>query len=185
MPTPPNHAAGGNAGERRSSARSNRGLWAALPGMPQLIRRHYALAMHTSLQPKTNIKLLVVWSVVALGVTFVASPTPWLLLSLGAVLGACAGAIQLRAIRKESASFLAAQSMTEVRRALSSSRSGRLYLYALSASSVVLLVLAFFLPRDRALVGLLAGYSAFAFTRELLRLRATFELHRLSTEQRV
>jgi hypothetical protein len=32
----PNQAAGGNAGERRSSARSNRGVWAALPGMPQL-----------------------------------------------------------------------------------------------------------------------------------------------------
>ena len=34
----PNKAAGGNAGERRSSACSNRGLWAALPGMPQLWR---------------------------------------------------------------------------------------------------------------------------------------------------
>src|SRR4051812_6012529 len=30
--------AGGNAGERRSSARSNRDLWAALPGMPHPIR---------------------------------------------------------------------------------------------------------------------------------------------------
>jgi hypothetical protein len=33
-----NKAAGGNAGERRSSARSNRGVWAALPGMPQPCR---------------------------------------------------------------------------------------------------------------------------------------------------
>ena len=35
---PPNQAAGGNAGERRSSARSNLNLLAALPGMPQLCR---------------------------------------------------------------------------------------------------------------------------------------------------
>ena len=35
---PHNKAAGGNVGERRSSARSNRSLWAALPGMPQLSR---------------------------------------------------------------------------------------------------------------------------------------------------
>jgi hypothetical protein len=34
----PNQAAGGNAGERRSSACSSRSLWAALPGMPQLSR---------------------------------------------------------------------------------------------------------------------------------------------------
>ena len=34
----PNQAARGNAGERRSSARSSRVLWAALHGMPQLCR---------------------------------------------------------------------------------------------------------------------------------------------------
>jgi uncharacterized membrane protein len=141
--------------------------------------------MHTSLQPKTNMKLLVVWGVFAVVVAFVASPTPWFFLGVGVALGFCAGIIQLRALRESSASLLTTQTAMEVRRALSSSRSGRLYLYAFWGSMAVLSVLAFYLLRGRAFVGLLAGYSAFAFTRELLALRGTFELHRLSTKQRV
>jgi hypothetical protein len=81
--------------------------------------------------------------------------------------------------------LLTTQTAMDVRRVLSSSRFGRLYLYAFWVSMVVLFALAFYLLRSRAFVGLLAGYSAFAFTRELLTLRGTFELRRLSTEQRV
>jgi hypothetical protein len=141
--------------------------------------------MHTSLQPKTNMKLLAIWGIVAVAVAFIASPTPWLLLGVGVALGVCAGIIQLRALRESSASLLSTQTLMDVRRVLSSSRSGRRYLYAFWVSMAVLFVLAFYLLRGRAFVGLLMGYSTFAFTRELLTLRGTFELQRLSTEQRV
>jgi hypothetical protein len=140
--------------------------------------------MHTTLQPKTNMRLLAVWGVVAVVVAFVAAPTPWLLLGVGLALGVCAGIIQLRAIRESSASLLTTQTAMEVRRVLSSSRSGRLYLYAFWFSMVVLFALAFCFLRGGAFVGLLAGYAAFAFMRELLTLRGTFELRRLSQEQR-
>jgi len=73
----------------------------------------------------------------------------------------------------------------DVRRVLSASRSGRIYPYAFWISMALLFVLGFYLLRGRAFLGYLAGYSAFALTRELLTLRATFELRRLSTEQRV
>ena len=46
--------------------------------------------MHTSLQPKTNMKLLALWGIVAGVVAFMASPTPWLFLGLGVALGFCA-----------------------------------------------------------------------------------------------
>lgn len=141
--------------------------------------------MHTSLQPKTNMKLLALWGIVAGVVAFRASPTPWLFLGLGAALGFCAGIIQLRALRESSASLLTTQTLMDVRRVLSASRSGRIYIYAFWVSQALLLVLAFYLLRGRAFVGLLAGYSAFAFTREMLTLRFTFELRRISTEQRV
>ncbi len=140
--------------------------------------------MHTSLQPKTNAKLLAIWGVVAVAVAVVASPTPWPFLGSGLVLGACAGIIQLRALRESAAALVATQTAMEVRRVLSSSRSGRLYLYVFWFSVVALFALAFYFLRGRAFVGLLAGYSAFAFMRELLTLRGTFELHRLSLEQR-
>lgn len=138
--------------------------------------------MHTTLQPKTNMRLLAIWGVVAVVVAFIASPIPWLFLGVGLALGVCAGIIQLRALRESSASLLTTQTAMDVRRVLSSSRSGRLYLYAFWFSMAVLFVLAFYLLRGRGFVGLLAGYSAFAFMRELLTLRGTFELRRLSTE---
>ena len=141
--------------------------------------------MHTSLQPKTNMKLLAVWGIAAVVVALIASPTPWLFLGVGVALGFCAGIIQLRALRESSASLLTTQTLIDVRRVLSASRSGRIYLYAFWVSMALLFILAFYLLRGRAFVGLLAGYSAFAFTRELLTLRATFELRRLSTEQRI
>ena len=144
----------------------------------------YTIAMHTSLQPKTNAKLLMIWGVVAFGVAIVASPTPWLFLGVGLVLGVCAGIIQLRALRESAAALVATQTAMEVRRVLSSSRCGRLYLYAFWFSMVVLFALAFSLLGGRAFVGLLAGYSAFAFMRELLTLRGMLELHRLFPEQR-
>ena len=141
--------------------------------------------MHTTLQPKTNMRLLAIWGIVAVVVAFIASPTPWLFLGVGVALGVCAGIIQIRALRESSTSLLTTQTALDVRRVLSSSRFGRLYLYALWGSMAVLFTLAFYLLRGRAFVGILAGYSAFAFARELLTLRGTFELHRLSTEQRV
>jgi uncharacterized membrane protein len=139
--------------------------------------------MHLSLQPKTNARLLILWGLVAVVVALAVSPTPWLFLGVGGGLGLCAGIIQLRALRESSASLLAAQTAMDVRRALSSSRSGRRYLYAFWGSMAVLVVLAFCCLRGRAGVGLLAGYPAFACAREFLTLRGTFELRRLSAEQ--
>lgn len=140
--------------------------------------------MHTTLKPKTNMTLLVVWGIAAVVVTLIAPPTQWLFLGVGAALGVCAGVFQLRALRESSASLITTQTAMEVRLVLSSSRFGRRYICAFWASMVVLFALAFYLLRGRAFVGLLAGYSAFAFIRELLTLRGTFELRRLSLEQR-
>ena len=141
--------------------------------------------MHITLQPKTNVRLLIIWSAVAVVVALIASPVPWLFGGVGIALGLCAGIIQLGALRESSASLLATQTAMDVRRVLSSSRCGRLYLYVFWFSMFVLFVLAFYLLRGRAVIGLLAGYSAFAFTRELLTLRGTFELCRLFDKQRV
>jgi hypothetical protein len=139
--------------------------------------------MHATLKPATNIKLMVVWAVLAVLVTVIGSPTPWIFLLAGAVFGAVAGWMQLLAFREASGAMLAAQTAMEVRRALSSSRWGRRYLVTLWVGVLFLFVLAAYLLRGRAFIGLLAGYSAFAFTRELLTLRGTFELKRLSTGQ--
>lgn len=136
--------------------------------------------MHTSLSPKTNIRLIILWAVVSVATFLFVSPTPWFFLALGGVLGAVAGFIQLRALREASAQLLQAVTMMDVRRVLRSSRWGRLYLWGFWLSMVLLFVLAFFLLHSRAIIGLIAGYTAFALIRELLNLRGTFELQHLS-----
>jgi len=141
------------------------------------------LHMHPSLKPKTNIRLIVVWALIAVSVAVISSPIPWLFLGLGVVLGTCADFIQLLALCESSRSLLVSETAMDVRRALSSSRWGRRYLYTLWFCVVLLFLLAFYFLRSRAVVGLFASYSAFAFMRELLTLRGTFELERLSTEQ--
>jgi len=136
--------------------------------------------MQSSLQPKTNAKLVVIWGLIAIGVAVIASPAPWFFLGGGLVLGACAGVIQLRALRESAVTLVTTRTAIEVRRVLWFSQSGRLYLYVFWFSMLVLFTLAFYLLKDRAIVGLFASYSAFAFMRELLTLRGAFELHRAS-----
>ena len=138
--------------------------------------------MHTTLQPKTNIKLLAIWGTITVVVVMVAFPVPWSMLVVGAALGACAGVIQLRSLRDSATLLLRAQTAMDVRRALSSSRTGRIYLYAFWGSMLILFAAAVYLLRDRAFVGLIASYSAFAFMRELVTLRGAYELHKISME---
>src|SRR4051812_36668073 len=99
--------------------------------------------MHTSLQPKTNIKLLIIWSALAVVVAYATSPPPLIFFGLGAVLGACSGFIQLRLLRELSTPLLATQTAMDVRRVLSSSATGRLYLFVFWASNALLLALSF------------------------------------------
>ena len=96
--------------------------------------------MHASLRRKTNLLMLEVWFVAALAISFFARPIPWLLMASGALLGAIAGALQLRAMRSSSGAFLASTSMQEVRRAMTASGGGRAYIYVFWGSAVLLVV---------------------------------------------
>jgi uncharacterized membrane protein (Fun14 family) len=129
---------------------------------------------------KTNIRVIILWAVISVATFLFASPTPWFFFALGAVLGAVTGFIQLWAMRQASAQLMQAVTMMDVRRALRSSGWGTLYLWGFWLSMALLFVLAFFLLHSRAIIGLIAGYSAFALIRELLTLRGTFELQLLS-----
>jgi hypothetical protein len=166
---------------RHSRLPSNRtgafvfGLYRKL-GMRQ---RH---TMHTSLQPTTNMRFLVLWCAISVVASLVASPTPWLALVAGCVQGIFAGFLQLYALRETPALFLKTRRLMDVTDALNSSRYGRFYYYVFYSQVALQLILSLFPFRERALVtlSLLAGYSAFSFMRDLVSLRGTFELQRLS-----
>jgi hypothetical protein len=138
--------------------------------------------MHTSLRPRTNIWLLGIWGLLATAVTVFASPVPWLFLAAGGILGVCLGILQLRALRASSAALVATHTAMEVRRALSASKWGRLYLWSFWAAGIALLGGAIFLVPEQAFPAFFGSYATLAFAREMLTLRGTLELQRLSTE---
>ena len=140
---------------------------------------------HTSLSPRTNILLIFVWGAVAAAFFFVIEPhSPIILGVIGGLLGAIGGVMQHLSLRDASASFTTTSSLLEVRSALKATRWGSLYIRFLWFSKLVLLVLAFVLVREplfAVLFGYLAAYVSLMFVREVVTLRDTFFLHRLSS----
>lgn len=136
--------------------------------------------MNTTLKPRTNAILLVVWGVLAVLSVASLSPVPWFLVGLSALLGSAAGFVQARSLRSAGIALVAASSLLGVREALSSSPWGRRYLILFWCSQALLLVLSVWRFSEGTLLLFPALYFGFAFVRELVSLPATFELKRES-----
>ena len=140
---------------------------------------------HSSLSPTTNILLIFAWAAVAAAFLFVVQPhAPIALAVVGAVLGAVGGIMQHLSITQASNGFSAAATLLEVRSALKATPWGSRYIRFLYFSKFVLIALAFVLIRQPlygVIFGYLAGYFSLMFVREVITLRDTFFLHRLST----
>ncbi len=103
---------------------------------------------------------------------------------IGTLLGAIGGIMQHLSFRDASASFTTTASLLEVRSALKATTWGRRYIRFLWSCKLLLLILAFLLIREplfAVLFGYLAAYFSLMFVREIVTLRDTFFLHRLST----
>ncbi len=140
---------------------------------------------HTSLSPRTNILLIFVWAAAAAALFFVIEPhAPIMLGVIGALLGAVGGIMQHLGLQEASASFTTTSSLLDVRSALKATTWGRRYIRFLWSCKLVLLVLAFVFIREplfAVLFGYLAAYVSLMFVREIVTLRDTFFLHRLSS----
>ena len=140
---------------------------------------------HSSLSPTTNVLLIFAWAAVAAIFLFVVEPrSPVMLALVGAVLGAIGGVMQHLSFAQATKGFSAATSLLEVRSALKATTWGTRYIRFLYFSKFVLIALSFVLVRQPFLAvifGYLAGYFSLMFVREVVTLRDTFFLHRLST----
>ncbi len=136
--------------------------------------------MHSSLKPKTNIVLLVVWAALAAVTGAALTPASIVILGVGAFLGCVAGLVQYRALKMAGPTLVDANSLIQVRKALASSLWGKGYLYLFWGSVAVLLALGLWKFEKEILLVFLAGYSAMAFTRELVTLPAVFSLRSLA-----
>ena len=139
---------------------------------------------HASLSPRTNILLIFVWAGVAVAFFFVIEPhTPITLGIIGGSLGAIGGFMQHLSLRQASAGFTTASSLLEVRSALKSTTWVSRYIRFLYFTKLLLVIVAFVFIRQPllgVLFGYLAAYFAMMFVREIVTVRDTFFLHRLS-----
>lgn len=142
---------------------------------------------HTSLSVTTNLLLIPVWAAFAALFLFVVEPRAPLSIALaGVVLGVAGGIMQHLSFGQASAAFTAATTLIEVRKALTATTWGRRYIRFLYASNLLLITLAFLLIRQPLLAiifGYIAGYFSLMFAREIVTLRDTFQLQRLSSNE--
>ena len=140
---------------------------------------------HSSLSPTTNVLLIFAWAAVAAVFLFVVEPhAPVIIAVVGAVLGAVGGVMQHLSFTQATKGFSAASTLPEVRSAFKATTWGTRYIRFLYFSKFVLIALAFVLVRQplfAVIFGYIAGYFSLMFVREVVTLRDTFLLHRLST----
>ena len=104
---------------------------------------------------------------------------------LGSALGAVGGVLQHLSLKVATNGFTTASSLLDVRRVFKATSWGSRYISWLYFSKGVLAIFAFLLIRQPLLsiiLGYLAGYFSLMFVRELVTLRDTFHLQRLTSE---
>jgi hypothetical protein len=142
---------------------------------------------HSSLSPSINILLIFAWAAGAAVFLFVVEPhAPILLAVVGAGFGATGGIMQHLSFTQATKGFSAASSLLEVRSAFKATIWGTRYVRFLYFSKFVLMVLAVVLVRQPifgVIMGYIAGYFSLMFVREVVTLRDTFFLYRLSTNE--
>jgi hypothetical protein len=140
--------------------------------------------MHASLTPKNNIRLIAVFAVTLVLLIAFASVPP-VLYAIGAIFGIAGGLLQLCAIRRARAAFVAAPDALAVRSALASSPCGKIYLVLFWLGAAAFFGISFYLLRERFFFGWAASYSSFVVLRDLLALRATYELQTYASRSEI
>ena len=144
---------------------------------------------HSSLSPRTNVLLIICWALVASVLLFAVPDSARIVLAAaGMIAGAIGGALQHRSFREAAPSFVAASSLMDIRRAMTATKPGRLYIKFLYLSKAVLIVLALTTCGPisiNTVFGYLAAYFVHMFVRECVTLRDTFVLAKLSASEPV
>jgi hypothetical protein len=135
--------------------------------------------VHASLKTKTNARLIVAWALGLCAVIAASTPVTWITVAFGGAFGLVGGTLQLNAMRVSAVQLTSATTLLEVRRGFSSSIFGRTYLWLFWVSQIALLVVSVWAYGSRAFVAMIAGYLAFALSRELVSIRGTRQLERL------
>ena len=135
---------------------------------------------HATLSPKVNSFLICIWALVVVsGFWIFETRIALILVITGGLLGALAGVLQHRSISQDPQGFVDASSLLGVRRAFTSTPSGRKYIAWLYFSKGALILGAFLLikkPFYQIVSGYLVAYFSLMLVRDIITLRDTFAL---------
>ena len=129
-----------------------------------------------SLHFSTNIALIVAWGLASVALMILTPIYPLYVLVPAVILGCVGGYMQVLSFEQAKHSFLTAESMLEVRKALKLTTWGKRYLYFLWGSQVVLVLLALSTSKT-PIIAVLVGYFSLMFARELVTLKSTIEIN--------
>jgi hypothetical protein len=134
--------------------------------------------MNSSLKPRTNVVLCVVWAIVVLACFSAASPRPTRLTLITLWVGSVAGLFQTRALRSAPQAFRAAFSLLDVRKVMMASIYGKASIWLLWLNFAGQLIWNWPL-RPASYFVFLCGLFSFQLARDLVALPTVFWLSRI------
>ncbi len=136
--------------------------------------------IHTTLKPSTNIALIFIWGIFGGFFIYITVPLSFYIAGIGFCFGIVCGAMQYAAFIESKEKFLETETMLDVKRKLTQTKWGKRYIPVLWCSSFIIILSAFFIDRDNFLYEFAAGYLSLMFIREIITLKSTYELEKMS-----
>lgn len=132
--------------------------------------------MHSTLKIKTNIILTLLWLAITLILFILLKPYPYILLIFGSGFGFVCGVLQYLSFNEAKNKLKEANTLIEVRNALKSTRYGKISIYALWFSNIMLVIITLLFSNNNPVIGIIVGYFSLMLIREIITLKPTFEL---------
>jgi hypothetical protein len=130
--------------------------------------------MHRSLTPAFNRKLMLAWASIVFAVMLWRASLP--AVAAGMLLGLILGVLQHRAVVQSSVQLLSSETALDVRRALTTNATGRLYIRLLWISFALLLFATIQTAQQQPLVPYVGGLAAMWLVREGVTYRVALRL---------
>jgi len=125
--------------------------------------------------------MILLWGALAGFATFISAPHSFIVVIVGLIFGVLGGVMQWLAFAESKDKYLNASTMLEVRKELRETKWGKRYIPFLWLGNLVLVAFVIFLGEGNLFILTMAGYFSLMFARELITLKPTFELAKLST----
>ncbi len=134
--------------------------------------------IHATLQPKTNIILIVIYIIISIFLFSSSKAYPYLLVAIAILFGAIGGIMQVLSFKEGKEKFSSASTALDIRRIMMSTKWGKIYIYFLWTGNIILLVAALIL-KSNPLLDFLSAFIMLMLVRELITLKITFDLRNI------